>query len=956
MAAPLPPAPRDDATPDRRPGRELALGALALLLYTALGVALLHDTLWGDQVLSASGTAVVLGPFPDSLREGLTSDGTRFSDNYRQFEPWARFAAEVWAETGELPLWKDHTLLGAPLLGNGQSALLYPPNLVSMLLGAPPASHGWRALFRLVVGALSTWMLARHLRCGLGASLVAGLTFGFFGFGVVFLLWPHTNVSCLLPLLVWAALRAVDAPRGGRLVTLAAVCALQHLGGHPETAMLSQLVAFALCAAHAGTLGAGVAVRRLLPVAGGFVLGALLAGPQLVPLVEYLLHSDALASRSAELAGGEPGSPAVWAGFGACALLAFHAGRQFTQPGRAVLPWLLLLTAALLVGARVAMEVRALTDVTSLLVADWLGGPQRLRVPQNYIEGAAVYAGPGLALALLGVLTGAPRRVARTWVWVLLLALLVRGRAPGLHELVESLPVVGLMPSSRAALVAQLAVAVLAALGYDAVRRPLGDPRLRTRYLALLLALVVAAAGSLVWATADGVVGAGNVPAPSRELIPPLRVDLAPVDALGDGPALYRGTFDAPREVAAVRVHWSRRGQPVAARFWRQHAPGPVGQGRYNFEVELPGERMPAITAMLRVDVDLTDGTLFSSPGLHPDAGLAAILASVPVVPRDAQATPQFLLLLGLGLVTALSLGRPRAPRGPLLLLVLAGVPVFAPEQLPRTPRDRFWPPSPALEFLADVAPDGRVLTAKSSWMAGVLGGYRVPQVLGYDALVPIHTAALLRAAVAPGSEGVLFRDLPRGFQADPRLVDLLAASASLGPASDFRVFFYDGYERGQRLEVFVNDSPLPRARLVSAARVVPDDADALALLQDPAFDPVRELVLADGEPLDGGAGPSDPGSATLVESLPDRVLVDVVPAGPAYLLLADSWFPGWEARVDGRPRPIHRADLALRAVRVEPGDRRVEFRYAPGSWRLGLTLGALGLGGCALLLLRRRV
>ena len=959
------PPPRDDAprTPEPRGSRdarrEWCLAALALLLYAALGFALLHDTLVGDQVLSAARCAVVLGPYPDALREGITADATRFSDSYRIFEPWMRFAADSLAEDGRLPFWYDQILLGVPLLGAGQPALFYPPNLLALLLGAPPSSHGWRALFKLVMGALSAFLLARHLRCSVVASLLAGLTFGYFGFSVVFLLWPLTNVSCLLPLLVLVALRAVERPSGGRLVALAAVCALQHLGGHPETALLSQLLAVVLGLAYARGLGLDLAAsaRRLLRVGVGFVLGALLAGPQLVPLLEYLLHSEALATRAGEQAVGAGASPgaAVIAAFVVCAGLGLLAGRRLLQPGRAILPWALLLLAALVAGTRAAMEAGGFVDLSSLLAADWTGGPERLRIPLNYIEGAAVYAGPALALVVAGVLAGANRRCVRTWTGVLLLALLVRGRAPGVLSLVESIPVVGLMPSGRAALVAQLAVAVLAALGYDALARPLAGGRTRQRYAALLLVPVLAVAVSMVWATANGVLGAGNVPDRAGDPTRRLRVDLAPPNPLTHGPTECHGTFLSPGAVASVRVVWSRNGQPVPAEFWRQHAAGPRGTGRFVFRAELPGDRLPALTATLRVLVTLEDGRSFSSPALQPPADLATILSSVPVLPIDGQALPQLLLLLGVGAGALVLMGRARGPRPLLLALTLAGVPWFTAQQFPRTPLDRYWPDSPAFQFLREVVPDGRVLTAKANAMAGVVAYYHIPQVLGFDALVPARTATLLRAAVAPSSGTTPFRDLPRGFAPDEHLVSLLAAHDSLGPATGFRVFFYDGYERGQRLEVARSDAPLPRARLVPAARVEPDDEAALAWLQDPASDLVGELVLSDGQPLEATLGAEAIGSATIVESRPDRVLLDVAPNGPAHLLLADTWFPGWEARVDGERRPIRRADVALRAVRVEPGDKRVEFRYEPGSYRLGQALAALGLAACLALALRRR-
>src|SRR5205823_13076129 len=87
------------------------------------------------------------------------------------------------------------------------------------------------------------------------------------------------------------------------------------------------------------------------------------------------------------------------------------------------------------------------------------------------------------------------------------------------------------------------------------------------------------------------------------------------------------------------------------------------------------------------------------------------------------------------------------------------------------------------------------------------------------------------------------------------------------------------------------------------------------------------------------GAG----GDARLVEYRTSRLVVEVAPTTPAYLLLSEVWYPGWRATVDGRPSPVVRADFLFRAVAVQPGDRRVELSFEPTYWRAALALSALG-------------
>jgi uncharacterized membrane protein YfhO len=72
-------------------------------------------------------------------------------------------------------------------------------------------------------------------------------------------------------------------------------------------------------------------------------------------------------------------------------------------------------------------------------------------------------------------------------------------------------------------------------------------------------------------------------------------------------------------------------------------------------------------------------------------------------------------------------------------------------------------------------------------------------------------------------------------------------------------------------------------------------------------------------------------------------VTVDVDTDRAGVMVLHDIFYPGWEATVDGQPRPILRANLLFRGVEVGPGRHRVEFRFRPLSVE-NLVAAAAGL------------
>jgi hypothetical protein len=144
---------------------------------------------------------------------------------------------------------------------------------------------------------------------------------------------------------------------------------------------------------------------------------------------------------------------------------------------------------------------------------------------------------------------------------------------------------------------------------------------------------------------------------------------------------------------------------------------------------------------------------------------------------------------------------------------------------------------------------------------------------------------------------------------------------------------------------------PLPRVLVVGGERGA-DAVEALGLLADGTADPRREVVLAEGAPVEAPAGFR--GAARVLEDRPGFLRVEATASHAGHLVVLDAHAPGWNARLDGRPVPILRANGVFRAIRLPPGFHSVEMRYLPASlsWGGGVSLGA-ALGMLALFVLR---
>jgi hypothetical protein len=124
---------------------------------------------------------------------------------------------------------------------------------------------------------------------------------------------------------------------------------------------------------------------------------------------------------------------------------------------------------------------------------------------------------------------------------------------------------------------------------------------------------------------------------------------------------------------------------------------------------------------------------------------------------------------------------------------------------------------------------------------------------------------------------------------------------------------------------------PYPRAWIVHQAVTADDEEEALALLDDEAFDPREVAVLPAAGQVPPLGGTSGPGSRVeVVDRRPGRLALDVSTGADGLLVVSQPYYPGWQAKVDGERRSVQRVDHLLQGVAVAAGSHRVELDYRP--------------------------
>lgn len=402
-----------------------------LVVIAAISVGFLWRSTLGGKVLLPADLLLVMEPwkhyryqFPEFHRVS-----NPMLDPVQAFYPWRKYAGES-LRSGTVPLWNPYELCGTPFVANDQSAVFYPETWLHALMPTERALV-WGAVLCLFAAGALMYAYLRILALRRSAALLGSIAFMFGGFIVGWLCFP--GVRAVVPWLP-GMLAAFELSLRRRSVPWAAACALcvalQFLGGNLHISLLVLLLFTAYvvfrCAEvylhgerSRALFGAGSAL-------GALSVGAGLAAVQILPVLEL--------ARMSSRVGGQP--------------YAVHLEHRMP------LGYLLLALMPDLFG-----NPADYNHWGAVLGAGYLA----------YSE-TAWYAGVATVIAVPAALLGRFRALSRFWLVMLLVGLGLALGTPLYALFYYLLPGTKALPSiTRAVLLANFSLAVMGALGLDAL-------------------------------------------------------------------------------------------------------------------------------------------------------------------------------------------------------------------------------------------------------------------------------------------------------------------------------------------------------------------------------------------------------------------------------------------------------------------------------------------------------
>jgi|SRR3989344_1296653 len=254
----------------------------------------------------------------------------------------------------------------------------------------------------------------------------------------------------------------------------------------------------------------------------------------------------------------------------------------------------------------------------------------------------------------------------------------------------------------------------------------------------------------------------------------------------------------------------------------------------------------------------------------------------------------------------------------------------------PFTQKDLVFPTTPVIEYLQSQPKPFRVV-ASGVIPTNLLMPYGIETVEGYDAVYPLSIAKFLSAVNTNSPDSYLGR---YGIINNPtsnltNLTDTKYLVVSKNTNID-SLRFEKAFE-DQSVVILKNNESLPRATLFYDWEIE-TNKDVLGRLLDKSF-PFKEKLILESSPnfkQTRGSGDVD-----LTEYSGNK-LIKLKTDSPGLLYLADSWYPGWKAYVNGKRVEILKANFNFMAVPIEEtGEFIVRLNYQPDSFKFGVIITA---------------
>ncbi|GEM_PF-5695172 len=144
--------------------------------------------------------------------------------------------------------------------------------------------------------------------------------------------------------------------------------------------------------------------------------------------------------------------------------------------------------------------------------------------------------------------------------------------------------------------------------------------------------------------------------------------------------------------------------------------------------------------------------------------------------------------------------------------------------------------------------------------------------------------------------------------------------------------------------KIYENKNALPRAYFVNQYTLITDEDKILQTLVSPSFNAKDNVILEENPKVAISKIKSRNPVVKIDMYKSNEVQISVKNQNAGFLILTDTFFPGWKAIVNGTEKKIFRANYLVRAVYLEAGNNSIRCYYDPLPYKIGKWISCIAL------------
>lgn len=141
---------------------------------------------------------------------------------------------------------------------------------------------------------------------------------------------------------------------------------------------------------------------------------------------------------------------------------------------------------------------------------------------------------------------------------------------------------------------------------------------------------------------------------------------------------------------------------------------------------------------------------------------------------------------------------------------------------------------------------------------------------------------------------------------------------------------------------VYKNNDAIPRFVLSKKSVSEKEPEKILGFLNNPEYDPKQTIYIEKDyqkksePPLENSGEKSQNNNIKIEKYEEEYIKLEIENSDSAWLLANEIYYPGWQAKIDGQPVEIYKANYTFRAIPIETGKHVVELSFKPKSYFIG--------------------